>query len=72
MLLNPQYKGEPVWGKTETYKDHETGIRRRYERPEEDWIRRSEPDQVIVDPAEWERTQAVRASKSRSTRRDGR
>jgi hypothetical protein len=32
MLLNSLYKGELIWGKTETYKDHETGIRKRYRR----------------------------------------
>jgi site-specific DNA recombinase len=70
MLLNPLYMGKPVWGKTETYKDHETGIRKRYSRPEEEWIRRDDPSLAIVEPVVWERAQEVRTAKSRSTARD--
>jgi hypothetical protein len=70
MLLNPLYKGELIWGKTETYKDHETGIRKRYRRPESEWIRRNESTLVIVDPCEWDRAQTAREMKARSNRRD--
>ncbi len=70
MLLNSLYKGELVWGKTETFKDHETGIRKRYRRPENEWIRRDDSTLVIVDPCEWERAQTARKKRSRSNRRD--
>jgi hypothetical protein len=70
MLLNSLYKGELIWGKTETYKDHETGIRKRYRRPESEWVRRNDDTLVIVDPSEWERAQTTRKMRSRSTLRN--
>jgi site-specific DNA recombinase len=70
MLLNSLYKGEPIWGKTETFKDHETGIRKRYRRPESEWIRRSDEALVIVDSSVWEQAQAVRKLRSRSKQRN--
>ena len=70
MLLNSLYKGELIWGKTESYKDHETGTRKRYPRPESEWIRRSDPALMIVDPSEWERAQTTRKMRSRWKLRD--
>jgi len=51
MLLNPVYKGEVVWIRSEWIKDHETGRKRRFERPESEWIRREVPELAIVEPA---------------------
>ena len=70
MLLNSLYKGELIWGKTETHKDHETGVRKRYPCPESEWTRRSDETLVIVDPSVWEQAQAVRKGRSRSKKRD--
>jgi hypothetical protein len=70
MLLNSLYKGELIWGKTESHKDHETGTRKRYRRPESEWIRRSDPALMIVDPSEWERAQTTRKMRSRWKQRD--
>jgi len=58
-VLNPIYKGELVWNKSEWIKDHETGKRRRHERPEHEWLRRSEPELAIVAPVLWERVQEI-------------
>jgi hypothetical protein len=70
MLLNSLYKGELIWGKTESHKDHETGARKRYPRPESEWIRRSDPALMIVDPSEWELAQTTRKLRSRWKLRD--
>ncbi len=41
MLRNPIYRGERVWNRSEWIKDHETGRRQRFERPETEWVRQS-------------------------------
>jgi len=65
ILTNPLYKGEQVWNRSEWIKDHERGKRRRFERPESDWIRREAPELAIVDRATWD---AVRAAMERKRR----
>jgi hypothetical protein len=37
-----------VWNRSEWVKDHETGRRRRFERPESEWVRRTEPELRII------------------------
>ncbi len=54
MLLNPIYKGEYIWGRSEWIKDHDTGKRKRYERPESEWVRRTDEAWRIVTPETWE------------------
>ena len=44
LLENPIYRGEYVWNRSEWIKDHETGRRRRFERPESEWLRSSLPE----------------------------
>jgi hypothetical protein len=58
ILHNPLYRGELIWNRTEWVKDHATGKRRRYDRPEAEWIRQSRPDLAIVSPELWERVEA--------------
>ena len=41
MLRNRLYVGERVFNRSEWVKDHETGKRRRFERPESEWVRRT-------------------------------
>src|SRR5271166_4992907 len=48
LLQNPLYRGELIWNRSEWIKDHATGKRRRFERPESEWIRREVPDLAIV------------------------
>jgi hypothetical protein len=38
LLRNSIYRGEYVWSRSEWVKDHETGRRRRFERPESEWV----------------------------------
>jgi hypothetical protein len=48
ILQNPIYRGEVVRNRSEWVKDHETGRRRRFERPESEWVRRTEPELRII------------------------
>jgi site-specific DNA recombinase len=57
MLMNPVYRGEYVWNRSEWVKDHETGRRRRHERPESEWLRRESPELAIVDRDAWQQAQ---------------
>ena len=57
MLTNPIYRGEYVWNRSEWVKDHETGRRRRHERPESEWLRRDAPELAIVDAETWHHAQ---------------
>ena len=63
MLLNPLYRGELLWNRSKWIKDHETGRRRRFERPEIEWVRSALPPPVIVEPETWEA--AVRTLRQR-------
>jgi len=40
-------------------KDHETGRRRRFERPPEEWVRQHDESLRIVAEAAWQRVQAT-------------
>ena len=58
MLRNDLYRGERIWNRSEWIKDHETGKRRRYERPESEWVRREDDAWRIVSDEVWERVRA--------------
>ena len=38
LVRNPIYRGDYIWNRSEWIKDHDTGRRRRYERPESEWV----------------------------------
>jgi hypothetical protein len=63
ILENPIYRGEYVWNRSEWIKDHETGRRKRFERPEADWIRQHSPEWRIVSDELWDRARAVARGK---------
>jgi DNA invertase Pin-like site-specific DNA recombinase len=63
MLENPIYRGEYVWNRSEWIKDHETGKRRRFLRPESEWIRQHSPLWEIVSAELWERVRSVASAK---------
>lgn len=48
MLRNRLYVGERIFNRSEWVKDHETGRRRRFERPESEWVREDRPDLAIL------------------------
>ena len=58
LLLNPIYRGEYVWNRSEWVKDHETGKRKRFERPESEWVRQELPELRIVSDRQWSDVQA--------------
>lgn len=58
MLRNPLYRGELTWNRSEWIKDHATGRRRRFERPESEWLRRRDEAWRVVPDDLWERVQA--------------
>jgi site-specific DNA recombinase len=60
MLLNPIYKGDPVWNRLEWIKDHDTGKRRCFDRPPEEWVQQHDEALAIVSPELWERAQRAR------------
>jgi DNA invertase Pin-like site-specific DNA recombinase len=63
MLQNPIYRGELIWNRSEWIKDHETGRRRRHERPESEWVRQHDEAWRIVSDDLWGRAQEVRHAK---------
>jgi hypothetical protein len=71
ILLNPIYRGERIWNKTEWIKDHETGTRRRFVRPESEADRE---DLAIVDAETFEGVAAAMRERGAGYRRtpDGR
>ncbi len=58
MVRNPIYRGDCVWNSGTWIKDHETGKRRRYERPESEWIVHHDEGLRIVSEDLWGRAQA--------------
>ena len=66
MLRNPLYRGELVWNRSEWIKDHETGKRRRHERPESEWLRQHDEAWRIVSDAAWQAAQRTREGRGAS------
>jgi hypothetical protein len=71
MLRNPIYRGERVWNRSEWIKDHETGKRQRFERPESEWVRQQEEAWRIVPDELWNAAQDVRGGRNARHLRDG-
>ncbi len=71
MLQNPIYRGSYVWNRSEWIKEHDTGKRRRFERPESEWLRREIPELAIVPPGLWAQVQTTRAERGRRYPRSG-
>jgi len=64
MLQNPIYQGTYLWNRSEWIKEHETGRRRRFERPESEWLRREMPELAIVSPELWARVELLRMERT--------
>ncbi len=63
LLNNRMYLGERVWNRSEWIKDHETGRRRRYERPESEWLCQHSPELTIVDERAFSAASRERAAR---------
>lgn len=70
MLRNSLYAGERILNRTEWIKDHQTGRRRRFERPPEEWVREERPDLAIIDRATFDAVQAETIRRGGAYRRD--
>ncbi len=58
ILNNDLYRGLYIWNRTRWLKDPDTGIRKRVERPQSEWMRREMPDLRIVPAALWDQVKA--------------
>src|SRR5262245_3846658 len=70
MLRNPIYRGERVWNRSEWRKDHETGRRRRFLRPETEWVRQQDEAWRIVSDELWHAAQDARGQRNERHLRD--
>ena len=70
MLLNPIYKGERIWNRSFWVKDHETGKRKRFERPENEWVRQYEESWRVVSDDLWDAAQVARNKRNERHLRD--
>jgi site-specific DNA recombinase len=72
ILRNPIYRGERIWNRSRWVKDHETGERRRFERPEREWVRQQDEAWRIVSDELWYAAQDARGRRNALHERDGR
>lgn len=66
ILDNEKYIGIWVWNKTESRRDPRTGRRRRFTKPESDWVVQEDESLRIVPKALWEQVRARRQEVRRS------
>ncbi len=66
ILDNEKYIGRWVWNRTESRRDPRTGRRRRFEKPEAEWVVREDESLQIVPQALWQEVR-VRRSEMRRT-----
>ncbi len=55
ILNNPLYIGEEIWNRSTWKKDPESGKRRRFENPREEWIIHNKPELRIINEDLWNR-----------------
>lgn len=73
ILRNPiVYRGERVWNRSYWVKDHESGRRRRFNRPEREWVRQQDETWRIVSDELWHAAQDARGRRNALHLRDGR
>jgi len=66
LLDNEKYVGRWVWNKTESRRDPRTGRRRRFTKPESEWVVQEDESLRIVPKALWEQVRARRQEVRRS------
>lgn len=66
LLDNEKYVGRWVWNKTESRRDPRTGRRRRFTKPESEWVVQEDESLRIVPQALWEQVRARREEVRRS------
>ncbi len=60
LLDNEKYAGRWVWNKTESRRDPKTGRRRRFAKPQSEWVAQEDESLRIVPQDLWERVRARR------------
>ncbi len=58
LLCNKLYIGEVIWNRSQWIKDPDIGRRRRFVRPETEWLSKSMPELRIVEQDLWDAAQA--------------
>lgn len=71
ILNNELYIGRHVWNRSQWFKDPETGIRTRFDRPRAEWRIEVRPALRIVDDATWQAVRARFARNAGDARRPG-
>ena len=66
ILANEKYTGRWVWNKTESRRDPRTGRRRRFEKPESEWVVQQDDSLRIVPQEVWEKVRSRRQEVRRS------
>jgi hypothetical protein len=66
ILDNEKYVGRWVWNKTESRRDPRTGRRRRFTKPESEWVVQEDEALRIVPPALWDQVRSRRQEVRRS------
>jgi hypothetical protein len=66
ILDNEKYVGRWVWNKTESRRDPRTGRRRRFNKPESEWVIQEDGSLRIVPQALWEQVRTQRQAVRRS------
>src|SRR5262249_61185114 len=69
LVRNPIYRGERIFNRTEWVKDHETGRRRRFDRPAEEWVRQHDEGWRIVSEGLWQSAQEATMRRGVANRR---
>ena len=69
LVRNPVYRGERIFNRSEWVRDHETGRRRRFERPAGEWVRQQDEAWRIVSEDLWRRVQDATRRRGASYRR---
>ena len=66
ILDNDKYAGRWIWNRTESRRDPRTGRRRRFEKPESEWIVREDESLRIVPAELWDRVRVRRKEMHRT------
>lgn len=66
ILDNEKYAGRWVWNKSETRRDPKTCVKRRFPKPESEWIVQDEPQLRIVPQEVWDAVRERRAAVAKS------
>jgi site-specific DNA recombinase len=66
ILDNEKYAGRWIWNRTESRRDPRTGRRRRFEKPESEWMVREDEELRIVPEQLWETVRARRKEMHRA------